>query len=98
MKTKTAQTVLDQCANLLDERAQERDSQHGERSIGKALEAWWLIWGDTIKERGEPTESEMWEFMSILKKVRKSYGIYHSDDYIDDVCYSALAAESASSE
>jgi hypothetical protein len=32
--------------------------------------------------------------MSLLKKVRGSQGQYREDDYIDDVAYAALAAES----
>lgn len=90
-----ARDILVQAADEIEARATLRDCPAGERSMAKAMQAWWVIYGDAIKARGYPTETEGWELQSILKKVRGSQGHYHADDYVDDVGYVALAAESA---
>lgn len=94
-----APDVLEQAAAEIRDRAALRDKEdEGERSMAKATQAWWLIYGDNILARGYPTETEGWQFMSILKKVRGSQGDYTHDDYTDDTAYCALAAESAAKE
>jgi len=90
-----ARDILIRAADEIEARATLRDCPGGERSMAKAMQAWWLIYGDNIRSRGEPTEAEAWELQSILKKVRGAQGAYHADDYVDDVGYCALAAEAA---
>ena len=92
---RTAVDFLDRAAEEMADRAASRDRPGGERSMARAIEAWWLIYGEAILERGQPTETEGWEFMSLLKKVRGAQGEFREDDYTDDVAYAALAAESA---
>lgn len=96
--TKTADDYLRQAAAEMADRAASRDTPQGERSMGRAVAAFWVIYGDEIRRRGYMTETDGWQFMSLLKKVRGSQGEYREDDYTDDVAYAALAAESAGRE
>ncbi len=91
-----AHEVLEQGKQLLTQRGEQRDSKEGERSMARAVRAFWILYGDRILKRGYMSETEGWEFMSILKKSRKAHGVYTPDDYLDDVNYAALAAESES--
>lgn len=91
----TAEGYLQAAAAEMRDRAASRDQPTGERSMGRAVEAFWVIYGPGILARGYMTETEGWEFMSILKKVRGSQGQWREDDYTDDVAYAALAAESS---
>lgn len=92
-----ATEYLDQAGAEMRDRAASRDSEEsGERSMKRTVEAFWALYGDTILKRGHMTETEGWQFMSVLKKARGSQGAYREDDYVDDVAYCALAAESAS--
>ncbi|RFA24435.1 hypothetical protein CAI21_21670 [Alkalilimnicola ehrlichii] len=95
---KTADDYLHQAAAEMADRAASRDTPTGERSMARAVRAWWAIYGDAVVQRGHVTETEGWQFMSILKKVRGAQGEYREDDHTDDVAYSALAAESAARE
>lgn len=83
----TAANYLRKGAQHIEDRASQRDCENGERSMAKTVEAFNTIYGHTL------TETEGWQFMSILKKVRAVQGNYHEDDYEDDIAYSALAAE-----
>jgi hypothetical protein len=89
-----ADQILRKSATLLAERGKQRDAEDGERSMARAVKAFWEIYGDAITARGFMTETEGWEFMCFLKKSRKAHGVYNEDDYLDDVSYAALAAES----
>lgn len=91
--SKRAVDILRTAANTIDNRGKERDQPDGERSMRRAVEAFWTLYGIGILERGMMTETEGWEFMSILKKARKAGGAYREDDYLDDVAYCALSAE-----
>jgi hypothetical protein len=85
----TAGGVLREAADLIDRRGAERDQPGGERSMAAAVSAFNSLFGRQL------TETEGWEFMSLLKKARKAHGAYQADDYHDDVAYCALSAESA---
>ena len=93
MKVKS---ILQECSHILNNRGKQRDAEEGERSMARAVRAFWILYGDRILKRGYMSETEGWEFMSILKKSRKAHGVYTPDDYLDDVNYAALAAESES--
>lgn len=74
----------------MEDRAASRDTPTGERSMARAVAAFNSLYGYAM------TETEGWQFMSLLKKARGAQGAYREDDYVDDVAYAALAAESAS--
>lgn len=86
---KDAATVLRTAASLIEQRAEQRDSATGEKSMAKTVEAFNSIYGTQL------TEVQGWHFMELLKMVRSAYGIYVEDDYLDKVAYAALAAEAA---
>lgn len=88
----TADDYLNQAAAEMQDRAASRDQDDGERSMARAVEAFNTLYGHDL------TETEGWQFMSILKKSRGAGGAYREDDYVDDIAYAALAAESAQSE
>lgn len=93
--TNTAADYLARAGEVMNQRGKSRDQENGERSMAAAVDAFWTIYGARILARGYMTETEGWEFMSVLKKVRGAQGEYREDDYLDDVGYVALAAESA---
>ena len=86
---KTANDYLNEARGQMEDRAASRDTAEGERSMAKTVAAFNLIYGHRL------TVTQGWQFMSLLKKVRGAQGQYREDDYIDDVAYAALAAESA---
>lgn len=85
---KTADDYLLQAMEEMADRAASRDTG-AERSMAAAVEAFNAIYGHGL------SETEGWQFMSLLKKSRGAGGSYREDDYTDDVAYAALAAESA---
>lgn len=87
--THTAQAVLRRAADLIEERAAQRDQPTGEKSMAKTVQAFNAIYGTEL------TEVQGWHFMELLKMVRSAYGQYVADDFDDKVAYAALAAEAA---
>lgn len=87
--TNTAQTILRKAADLIEERAKQRDQPNGEKSMAKTVQAFNAIYGTSL------TEVQGWHFMELLKMTRSAYGVYVEDDYLDKVAYAALAAEAA---
>lgn len=85
--SQTADQILMDAAYQIQDRAKLRDTE-AERSMKKCVDAFNILYNKNL------TETEGWEFMSILKKARGSQGAFHIDDYIDDTAYCALAAES----
>ena len=85
----TAQHILHRAADLIQQRAEQRDQANGEKSMAKTVQAFNAIY-DT-----ELTEVQGWHFMELLKMVRSAYGVYTPDDFNDKVAYAALAAEAA---
>jgi len=84
-----AEHYLQQAAAEMADRAKSRDTDDGERSMARAVEAFNTLYDHDL------TETEGWQFMSVLKKARGAEGSYREDDYTDDVAYAALAAEAA---
>ena len=82
-----ASDTLRKAADLIEERAKQRDSESGERSMSRTVAAFNAIYGTDI------TETQGWHFMELLKMVRSSQGAYVPDDFDDKVAYAALAAE-----
>jgi hypothetical protein len=89
---KRPEDYLNQCIDTIEERGKLRDSPQGERSMGKAVAAFNAIFGTAL------TETQGWQFMQLLKLARMSAGVYHEDDYVDNIAYGALAAESSAKE
>lgn len=99
----SARCYLRRAEAEMADRAASRDAPDGERSMGRAVDAFCALYGDAIRARVDegraPLDETMgWQFMSILKKARGAAGAYREDDYTDDVAYAALAAESAAKE
>jgi len=84
----TVHYFLDTANEQLEDRASQRDSPDGERSMRRCVEAFNALYGTSL------TETQGWQFMSLLKKSRASQGAYRADDFVDDVAYAALAGES----
>ena len=87
--SRDAEHYLQQAAAEMADRAESRDTEDGERSMARAVEAFNSLYGHDL------TETQGWQFMSVLKKARGAEGSYREDDYTDDVAYAALAAEAA---
>lgn len=95
MAVMTPAAIFDRCLKDMGDRATQRDTPEGERSMAKTVRAFWEIHGQNILSRGYMTEAEGWLFMEVLKMVRGAQGVFHADDHIDRVAYAALAAEAA---
>ena len=89
----TAPKLLTNAANIMEERGKTYDTPGGERSMGKAVDAFNTITGQDI------TEAEGWLLMQVLKDVRQwSSAPYHRDSAEDCIAYSALKAEALEAE
>lgn len=83
-----AAELLGRAARHMHDRASIYDKPEGERSMGKAVEAFNAISGKQL------TESEGWMFMAVLKMVRGfTREQYHADSFEDWIAYAALCAE-----
>lgn len=70
------------------DRAATYDQPEGERSMGKAVEAFNAITGQHL------SESEGWLLLQLLKDVRQwQRPEYHADSAEDCIAYAALKAE-----
>lgn len=89
----SAQDLLDKAKQLMAERAKQYDKPAGERSMGRAVEAFNAITGRTL------SEPEGWLLLQVLKDVRlfQRHG-YHADSAEDCIAYAALKAEAKASE
>lgn len=85
-----APELLKRAASLLEERAKQYDQAEGERSMGKAIEAFNVITGRQLRE------DEGWLLLQVLKDVRlyTNPDKYHRDSAEDCIAYAALKAES----
>lgn len=85
----SATSFLKRAVELQEERGKDYDSPEGERSMGKAVEAFNAITGKAL------TEAEGWLLLQVLKDVRQwsVKGRYHQDSAEDCVSYAALKAE-----
>lgn len=87
-----APRFLESAAQHMKDRAEQRDSGTGERSMDKTVAAFNTIYNHEL------TTEEGWMFMALLKMVRASNGVFVGDDYEDGAAYFALAGETASQE
>jgi len=87
-----AEQFLRKGAELLEERGKQYDQPGGERSMGKAVQAFNAITGRDL------TEPEGWLLLQVLKDVRQwqNPNKYHADSAEDCVSYAALKAEALS--
>lgn len=85
----TAEMKLRHAAELIAQRATQRDQPGGERSMARTVAAFNAVYGTQL------TEVQGWHFMELLKMVRSAYGVYTTDDYDDKIAYAGLAAEAA---
>ena len=91
--SRRADEFLKQAADLLLDRGTEYDKRGGERSMGRAVQAFNTITGHPL------SESEGWLLLQLLKDVRQWQSpSYHKDSAEDCVAYSALKAESLERE
>lgn len=89
----TAQSILNAAAGHMQARAATYDKPEGERSMGKAVQAFNAIAGRDL------SEAEGWLLLAVLKNVRlfQRPG-YHADSAEDAVAYGALLAEAKARE
>jgi hypothetical protein len=86
--TPTAPQLLDKAAQLMLERSTQYDKPEGERSMGKAVQAFNAITGRDL------SEPEGWLLLQVLKDVRLfQRDGYHADSAEDCIAYAALKAE-----
>lgn len=91
--TPTANTLLQKAAEHMAQRASTYDKPDGERSMGRAVEAFNHITGHRL------TEPEGWLLLQVLKDVRLfSRNTYHADSAEDCIAYAALKAEAKARE
>lgn len=83
-----AAELLGRAAAHMHDRASTYDKPEGERSMGRAVQAFNAITGHTL------SESEGWLLMQVLKDVRLfTRSAYHADSAEDCIAYAALKAE-----
>lgn len=88
-----ATDILSKAAQHMAERSATYDKPEGERSMGRAVEAFNAITGRDL------SESEGWLLLQVLKSVRLfTRPGYHADSAEDGVAYAALVAEAKSVE
>ena len=87
-----AKDILKKAATIQDERAEQRDSPRGERTMGKAINAFNAITGKGL------AETDGWLLMCCLKMARGQHGVFVADDYDDLVGYASLYGEAAYGE
>ncbi|MFS1524480.1 DUF6378 domain-containing protein [Microbulbifer sp. 2304DJ12-6] len=85
----SAPAFLEKAAQHMRDRAEQRDSENGERSMAKTVTAFNALYGFDL------TEEQGWLFMVLLKQSRASCGVFVPDDYEDGAAYFALAGEAA---
>ena len=84
----TAQGLLSKARDHMLDRAATYDKPEGERSMGRAVEAFNAITGRDLEE------SEGWLLLQVLKDVRdRQRREPHSDSLEDCIAYAALKAE-----
>lgn len=84
-----AKTFLTAAAKHMDDRAKTYDADEGERTIGRVVASFNVMFNKDL------TETEGWHFMVLLKMARSAQGGFKADTFEDMTAYSALAGESA---
>lgn len=87
-----AHEFLERGVSHMRDRAVQRDSEAGERSMARAVAAF------NAQEGTNLTEAQGWRFMIQLKYARAVNGVFVADDYEDLCSYGGLAGEAASAE
>ena len=85
--THKAHEILEAGAGHIKQRAASRDTEGGERSMKRCVEAF------NAQEGTSLTEAQGWRFMVQLKYARATAGKFNVDDYEDMAAYAALTAE-----
>ena len=85
--------ILNQAKTII---TKDRAATHGdaEDSFARIADAW--SWWLGTRLQGDLTAYDIAQMMSLFKKVRAQGNMGHADNGIDDVGYSAIAAEIAS--
>lgn len=86
-----AHTFLEKGIQHMKDRAAQRDSAEGERSMAACVNAFNAMFGTSL------TETQGWHFMALLKMAR-SRNKFNPDDFEDGAAYFALAGEARSHE
>ncbi len=82
---------LDAASGHIQKRGLDYDQPTGERSMGRAVQAFNAITGQSLRE------DEGWLLLGLVKDVR-AYGTkkFHQDSFEDGIAYRALAGEARS--
>lgn len=84
-------SVLRQAANVIEDRAVQRDQPGGEKSFKTTAEVLNIRLRDKLLQ--PLTGSDVALVLAELKRTRQMYGQYVEDDYTDEVAYTALRYE-----
>ena len=84
-----AHEFLERGVSHMRDRAVQRDSEAGERSMARAVAAF------NAQEGTNLTEAQGWRFMIQLKYAQAVNGVFVADDYEDGAAYFGLAGEAA---
>lgn len=88
-----APDLLNKAAAIMEERGRQYDKPEGERSMGRAVQAFNAITGRDL------SESEGWLLLQLLKDVRdRQRPAPHQDSLDDCIAYAALKAEARMAE
>ena len=94
----SADELLGKAAGHMKDRAATYDSPGGERSMGRAVDAFNSITGRTGTVKAL-SEAEGWLLLQVLKDVRQwQRRGYHADSAEDCIAFAALKAESKQRE
>jgi len=85
----TAASILEAGLGHMQDRAVTYDNPQGERSMGKTVDMFNVLYGLEL------TEEQGWAFMAILKLVRTSQGDFKLDNFEDLAAYAGLMGEAA---
>jgi hypothetical protein len=88
-KQPTAASILESGLGHMKDRAVTYDNPQGERSMGKTVDMFNILYGLEL------TEEQGWAFMAILKLVRTSQGEFKLDNYEGMAAYAGLMGEAA---
>ena len=88
----TADQHLVSAASIIKERGKMRDQDDGERSFEKAAAIFNLMYPGAV----EVDAKIVIQVLMAVKMARASQGVFHQDDYIDLISYTALLLEEVS--
>ncbi|HML83288.1 MAG TPA: DUF6378 domain-containing protein [Thiomonas arsenitoxydans] len=94
--TPSAPDLLIMAADTIANRAAERDSAYGERSMWRAVQMF-NVWRGP-RAHTPMNERDGWAFMVFVKLSRASEGKHRQADWVDGAAYMALCCESIERE